>query len=1052
VKTFTHRELIRVKFARLQQMTFTHCHALWVRLDDGSEANLIGIHSDGVRACVAVADDGENDDDAGYIETLIVVPLCSVTILEEDRDMRCRSPAHLGVVVDGHVRVVWLPKIVSEIGLKSIQELGYTVESDRPLQCDVEVKRRLVSFASWEPAAVVARIPYLSPVWPKVKDGGSSSADALEAAPQVEPRGSKRPAPVPLAKQPSPVQARMSAQAAAAAAAAHLLAHSPTLAAGLDTSRPIYRNLPSVEAVASMNLTRSAPRFAATGPLGPRGSRHDPARWKPWPTNASGAFGCPVCGLFVFSRANNVTEHCKQCTGDRNCEVEKWALRQGLGGAAKNTSAASEVEPKYGVSAQGHAPQTAPVTTAGRMKITQLESHMGDLLLLRDLPPLELLARLVVVDGERLSMQGRADLSAASRKAVEHAIAKIESTLLLLRAEIESNSNGKLRASGGAYAAVYGPLTLMAESEVAADVAAIALLARHLHLGSTQGACAGQDAERRGILAMAKRAAKAVEEESHFGDCSTSDALALFGLLLDNERELHQRVALAVRMHAAKVERLLPEYALALALRAPTEHPLLAYLHAYLTLTPAQARAVRKKTVRLHLRRLKHQEQRRRRNQLGEEEDADDAAEVEAMEVAYMEEEAEGYGAYVRLPLSMAELEEALAAVAAVAALLPPGSALGAELGRLTCWLQRIRAESRLSEAAQEGLSTLLLKLQSPDGSELSQEAQSARSGTVRALLRRLKHEEQRRRGDQPELEEEEAEEAEAETEEDSAAAVVEAVDGRTPLSQAELEAALAVAASVAALMPAGSTLGAELGRITRWLQRIRAESRLSEAAQEGLCTLLLKLQSPDGSELSQEAQSARSGTVRALLRRLKHEEQRRRGDQPELEEEEAEEAEAETEEDSAAAVVEAVDGRTPLSQAELEAALAVAASVAALMPAGSTLGAELGRLAGWLRMEMALFERLAKLASWPASISAKDAASVRLASLASLPAAVSAEEAGASAAEQRAVFAGSMRPRAWALDTTELETEVRATAAAVARNDGRLRVETELLVHGMLP
>jgi hypothetical protein len=176
-----------------------------------------------------------------------------------------------------------------------------------------------------------------------------------------------------------------------------------------------------------MNLTRSAPRFAATGPLGPRGSRHDPARWKPWPTNASGAFGCPVCGLFVFSRANNVTEHCKQCTGDRNCEVEKWALRQGLGGAAKNTSAASEVEPKYGVSAQGHAPQTAPVTTAGRMKITQLESHMGDLVLLRDLPPLELLARLVVVDGERLSMQGRADLAAASRKAVEHAIASFAS-------------------------------------------------------------------------------------------------------------------------------------------------------------------------------------------------------------------------------------------------------------------------------------------------------------------------------------------------------------------------------------------------------------------------------------------------------------------------------------------------------------------------------------------------------------------------------------------------------------------------------------------------
>ena len=90
-----------------------------------------------------------------------------------------------------------------------------------------------------------------------------------------------------------------------------------------------------------------------------------------------------------------------------------------------------------------------------------------------------------------------------------------------------------------------------------------------------------------------------MEEESHLGDCSTSDALALFGWLLDNERELHERVALAVRMHAAKVERLLPEYALALALRAPTEHPLLAYLHSYLTLTPAQARAVRKKTVRL---------------------------------------------------------------------------------------------------------------------------------------------------------------------------------------------------------------------------------------------------------------------------------------------------------------------------------------------------------------------------------------------------------------------------------------------------------------------
>ena len=102
-----------------------------------------------------------------------------------------------------------------------------------------------------------------------------------------------------------------------------------------------------------------------------------------------------------------------------------------------------------------------------------------------------------------------------------------------------------------------------------------------------------------------------------------------------------------------------------------------------------------------------------------------------------------------------------------------------------------------------------------------------------------------------------------------------------------------------------------------------------------------------------------------------------------------------------------------------------------------------------WLRLEVALFERLAKLASLPPSVSAEDAASAR--PLASVPAAVSAEEA-ASAAEHQAVFAGSMRPRAWVLDTTELETEVRATAAAVARSDGRLSVETELLVHGTLP
>ena len=37
-----------------------------------------------------------------------------------------------------------------------------------------------------------------------------------------------------------------------------------------------------------------------------------------------------------------------------------------------------------------------------------------------------------------------------------------------------------------------------------------------------------------------------VEEESHLGDCSTSDALALFGWLLDNERELHERARAAL--------------------------------------------------------------------------------------------------------------------------------------------------------------------------------------------------------------------------------------------------------------------------------------------------------------------------------------------------------------------------------------------------------------------------------------------------------------------------------------------------------------------------
>ena len=51
-----------------------------------------------------------------------------------------------------------------------------------------------------------------------------------------------------------------------------------------------------------------------------------------------------------------------------------------------------------------------------------------------------------------------------------------------------------------------------------------------------------------------------------------------------------------------------------------------------------------------------------------------------------------------------------------------------------------------------------------------------------------------------------------------------------------------------------------------------------------------------------------------------------------------------------------------------------MAATVAALMPAGSALGAKLGRLARWLRLEVALFARPAKLASLPASVSAEDA------------------------------------------------------------------------------
>ena len=42
--------------------------------------------------------------------------------------------------------MVWLPKIVSEIGLKAFQELGYTLESDHLLQSDENVRRRLVTW------------------------------------------------------------------------------------------------------------------------------------------------------------------------------------------------------------------------------------------------------------------------------------------------------------------------------------------------------------------------------------------------------------------------------------------------------------------------------------------------------------------------------------------------------------------------------------------------------------------------------------------------------------------------------------------------------------------------------------------------------------------------------------------------------------------------------------------------------------------------------------------------------------------------------------------
>ena len=101
-----------------------------------------------------------------------------------------------------------------------------------------------------------------------------------------------------------------------------------------------------------------------------------------------------------------------------------------------------EVEPKYGVSAQGHAPQTAPVTSAGRMKITELESHMGDLVLLCDLPPLELLARLVVEARGRMEPTNTARCSAAeAASSAETAAGKLASLASLSKRATSNRSH-----------------------------------------------------------------------------------------------------------------------------------------------------------------------------------------------------------------------------------------------------------------------------------------------------------------------------------------------------------------------------------------------------------------------------------------------------------------------------------------------------------------------------------------------------------------------------------------------------------------------------------
>jgi hypothetical protein len=147
--------------------------------------------------------------------------------------------------------------------------------------------------------------------------------------------------------------------------------------------------------------------------------------------------------------------------------------------------------------------------------------------------------------------------------------------------------------------------------------------------------------------------------------------------------------------------------------------------------------------------------------------------------------------------------------------------------------LMRALPMSRVVRAAQRGLGQLLLALQAEALESLNQK-------TVRLLLRLLKHEELLRRGDKPEFEEEEAEAVEVEAMEAEAmeAEAMEAEaevggDGRLPLSMAELEVALAAVPAVAALLPAGSALGSELGRLTRWLNDVLALGEFLRAARE---------------------------------------------------------------------------------------------------------------------------------------------------------------------------------------------------------------------------